>query len=280
MTTTKEERMMGNRQVHTAHWRLTTLLPLVMFAATVRAQSPTPIHQATLMEPDQKVREVSTEEFQRILVDRTTVVFDVRPPLEFAVSHIPGAMNVSPKPGVSIALYVSDVAEIGRVLKGNKSRAIVLYCNGPHCGKSKRVATELLDAGYTNVRRYQLGIPVWRALGGVTQVEPDGIRHIVASDRTAVLIDARDAAEFKAGSVANAKSLPRSGLKPGKDVGEVKAAKEDGRLPMEDHNTRIIVFGATTDQARAVAEAITKEGFHNVSFFDGSVDQFKAAARP
>ena len=140
--------------------------------------------------------------------------------------------------------------------------------------------TELLDAGYTNVRRYQLGIPVWRALGGVTQVEPDAIQRIVVSDRTAVLIDAREAAEFKAGSIPGARNLPRSGLKPGKDVGEVKAAKDDGRLPMEDHNTRIIVFGATTAQARAVAEAIANEAFHNVSFFDGGVEQFRMASRP
>jgi rhodanese-related sulfurtransferase len=272
--------MTTNREMHTSHWRLAILLPLVLFAATVRAQSPTTIHQATLMETDQKTEEVSTEELQRILGAGTAAVFDVRPPLEFAVSHIPGAINVSPKAGVSTSLYVSDVAEIGRVLKGDKSRAIILYCNGPFCGKSKRVATELLDAGYTNVRRYQLGVPVWRALGGVTQVEPDGIRRIVASDRTAVFIDAREAAEFNAGSVANTRSLPRSGLKPGKDVGEVKAAKDDGRLPMEDHNTRIIVFGATADQARTVAQAIAKEAFHNVSFFDGSAEQFKAAARP
>ena len=271
---------MWNREVLAIQWRPTILLLLAMSVATARAQTSTTIHQATLMEPDQKTMEVSTEELQRILGDGSAVVFDVRPPQEFAVSHIPGAKNVSPKPGVSMSLYVSDVAEIGRALEGDKRRAIILYCNGPFCGKSKRVATELLDAGYTNVRRYQLGIPVWRALGGVTQVEPDGIRRIVASDRTAVLIDAREVAEFKAGSVANARNLPRSGLKPGKDVGEVKAAKDDGRLPMEDHNTRIIVFGATSDQARAVAEAIAKEAFHNVSFFEGSVDQFKAAARP
>ena len=131
-----------------------------------------------------------------------------------------------------------------------------------------------------NVRRYQLGIPVWRALGGITQIEPDGVRQVVASDRTAVLIDARDGAEFKAGSIHDAKNLPRSLLTPGKDVGEVKAAKDAGRLPMEDHNTRIVVFGATTEQARAVAEALVNEAFHNVSFFDGDVERFKAAARP
>ena len=190
---------------------------------------------------------------------------------------MPGAVNVSAKPGVSMSFYVSDITEIGRVLKGDKGAAIVLYCNGPFCGKSKRLAAELLEAGYTNVRRYQLGIPIWRALGGVTQIGPAGIQHVVENDRTAVFIDVRDAAEFKGGSVASAKNVPRNLVKEGKDVGEVKAAKDDGRLPMEDHNTRIIVFGKTAEEARAVAQAIANEAFHNVSFFDGSFEQFRSS---
>ena len=48
----------------------------------------------------------------------------------------------------------------------------------------------------------------------------------------------------------------------------------------EDHNTRIIVFGQTAEQAKAVAEAIAKEAFHNVSFFDADVEQFKSALQP
>ena len=55
----------------------------------------------------------------------------------------------------------------------------------------------------------------------------------------------------------------------GKDVGEVKRAKDDGRLPMEDHNTRILVVGADGSAARYVAEALTREAFHNVSYFAG-----------
>ena len=246
----------------------------------VNAQSPVSIHQATLTETDQKAKEVSTEELRKILAEKSAIVFDARPFKEYAISHLPGAVNVSAKAGVPMSFYVSDVAEIGRVLKGNKAAPIVLYCNGPFCGKSKRLASELLEAGYTNVRRYQLGIPVWRALGGVTQIEPEGIRHVFENDRTAVFIDAREAAEFKAGSTAQAHNIPQSGLKPGKDVGEIKAAKDDGRLPMEDHNTRIIVFGRTAEQARAVAEAIVGEAFHNVSFFDGSFEQFRSALRP
>jgi rhodanese-related sulfurtransferase len=104
------------------------------------------------------------------LAEKSATVFDARPFSEYAVSHIPSAVNVSAKPGVPISLYVSDVAEIGRVVQDNKAAPIVLYCNGPFCGKSKRLAEELLAAGHTNVRRYQLGIPVWRALGGLTEI--------------------------------------------------------------------------------------------------------------
>ena len=72
----------------------------------------------------------------------------------------------------------------------------------------------------------------------------------------------------------------RAAYEPGKDVGEITTAKDNGRLPMEDHNTRIIVFGQTAEQAKAVAEAIAKEAFHNVSFFDADVEQFKSALQP
>ena len=50
------------------------------------------------------------------------------------------------KPGVPVSAYVSDVAEIGRLVEGNKVTPLVLYCNGPYCGKSKRLAEELLAA--------------------------------------------------------------------------------------------------------------------------------------
>jgi hypothetical protein len=58
-------------------------------------------------------------------------------------------------------------------------------------------------------------------------------------------------------------------VEPGKDVGEVRKAKDDGRLPMEDHNTRIIVFGRDAAQVRGLAEAIAREAFHNVAYFSG-----------
>jgi hypothetical protein len=52
----------------------------------------------------------------------------------------------------------------------------------------------------------------------------------------------------------------------------VKVAKDDGRLPMEDHNTRIIVFGREGVQAQAVTEAIAQEAVHNVAYFGDTIE--------
>ena len=245
------------------------LLAGLLASGTAGAQgtSSPDIMKATLAQTE-KTAEVSTDELRRILADKSATVFDARPHMEYATSHIPGALNVAPKAGVPMSLYVSDVNEIGRILNEDKAAAIVLYCNGPFCGKSKRLAEELTAAGYTNVRRYQLGAPVWRALVGLMQIEPDGIRYVRESDKTAVFFDARSADEFAAGTLAGARHLPKS---------EVVKAKDDGRLPMEDHNTRIIVFGKDAAEARAAAEEIAKNAFHNVSFYAGSLSELKLA---
>jgi rhodanese-related sulfurtransferase len=231
------------------------------------------IFQAILPGDPAGTPEISTAELQTILEQKSAVVFDARPFMEFSISHIPGAVNLSAKPGVSKALYVSDVAEIGRIVGDNKAAPMVLYCNGPYCGKAVRLAAELREAGYTDVKRYQLGTPVWRALGGLMQIEAEGVRSVMAGDKTAVFIDARDAAQFQAGSLPGARNIPAGELKAGKDQGVILEAKNDGRLPVEDHNTRLIIFGADGAQAKAVADAAAKEAFHNVAYYDGPWDE-------
>jgi rhodanese-related sulfurtransferase len=101
--------------------------------------------------------------------------------------------------------------------------------------------------------------------------------NILQKDQTAVVIDAREVADYKALSLPGSRNIPRSLVLEGKDVGEIKKAKDDGRLPMEDHNTRIIVLASDGASARYVAGALTYEAFHNVSFLEGSFAQTKAA---
>jgi rhodanese-related sulfurtransferase len=257
-------------------YQIALLLSLCVFTIDAGAESPVNIYQATLMEADQKTPEISTEEMQKILIEKSALVFDPRSVKEYAIDHIPGAINIAPQPERSKTPGFSAVAEIGRVVQHNKATPIVLYCNGPVCGKSKQVANQLIAAGYTNVRRYQLGIPIWRTLVGFTQIELEGVRHVVDKDQSAVLIDTRDPEEFRADTIPGAVNLPLSGVRPGKKDDEIKKAKSDGRLPVEDHNTRIIIFGRDGTQARALAGALAKAAsFHNVSYFAGDFEALR-----
>ena len=223
------------------------------------------IAHATLGEIGQPTGEITTDQMEVVLaqIKDGVLVIDARPYEEFAMSHISGAINVAPKPGLSMSQFTSDVGEIEKLTQGKRNGTIVLYCNGPFCGKSKRLATDLLAAGYTHVVRYQLGIPVWRALGHPTQAEGDAIRATLEKDKTAVVIDARDPGAFQAGSIPGARNVR---------FADVAKAKDDGRLPMLDHNTRIFVVGKDDAEARATAQEIAKNAFHNVSFFAGPIE--------
>ncbi len=253
-------------------------LCVALFGSVATAQTSEPsIFQGTLIEPKQKTPNISTEELRKILAEKRATVFDARPHEEFAISHIPDVVNAR------------TPAVIERIVQGNKAARIVLYCNGPFCGKSKRLAKKLLAAGYTNVRRYQLGMPVWRALGGVTEIELDAVRYVVEKDKTAVLLDTRDADQFKASTLPGARNLPHTGVKLGSVMSpggrrkgggnELRKAKKDGRLPVNDHNTRIIVFGRDGAQAKFVAEVLTKQAFHNTAYFSGTFETLQAALK-
>ena len=141
--------------------------------------------------------------------------------------------------------------------------------NGPFCGKSKRVSAELVKRGYTNVKRYQLGLPVWRALGNTVQTDLAGLQYVVGSDKTAVFVDARSRAEFEEASMPGSVNVL---------AGEAEQANEptDGRLPYRDKGTRVIVFASDSKDARKVAEEIAKKAYWNSSYFGGTADELKA----
>jgi rhodanese-related sulfurtransferase len=145
-----------------------TMLAMATVHAVAEGAS---IFQATLAEANQKTDEVSTEQLRQILTDDSGTVVDTRTRLEFEAGHIPGARNLDGSPS-------GHVAVVERLMHSDKGKALVLYCNGPYCQASRRLADQLVAAGFTNVRRYQLGIPIWRALGGPTAIELGGIVRI------------------------------------------------------------------------------------------------------
>lgn len=236
---------------------------IALAASNVNAQSPS-VYQATLAEPNQKTQEVSTEQLRQVLADGSAIVVDTRTRAEFDAGHIPGARNLDAPPS-------DHVAAVERLLDGDKTKALVLYCNGPYCQASRRLAEQLVDAGFTHVRRYQLGIPIWRALGGPTAMELDGIARILGVDKTAVFLDVRSSEEFAKGSLPGALNVPVDQVASG---GLKKIP-----LPEDDFNRRIVLFGRDAAQARQLAQVLSKRPWHNVAYFAGSFDTLSAAFR-
>jgi len=83
------------------------------------AQPKMNIHQATLEEPNQTSPEISTEELKNLLSGSKSVLIDVRPELQYALAHIPGAINIGDKEEEYIMKNYPD-----------KETLILLYCNG------------------------------------------------------------------------------------------------------------------------------------------------------
>ena len=187
---------------------------------------------------------------------------------EFDAAHLPNARNIQTRADGPAEQYVEAVEHL---VQGKKDTALVLYCNGPFCKRTRSLGRHLVAAGYSNVRRYQLGIPVWRALGGPTEIELDGVLRVLQLDHSAVFFDARSPADFARGSIPGAHNVPADGT-----AEEITQAP----LPREDFSSRVVVFGHDYAQARKLADVLSKTPFHNILYFPGTYERLaKAAAK-
>ena len=95
---------------------------------------------------------ISRQELRKRLRSGTVTVLDVRPEDEFALGHLPSAVNIPLK------------ALKARLSELDPSQEIVAYCRGPYCVLSYEAVAALRTRGF-QVRRLQDGFPQWRAAG-------------------------------------------------------------------------------------------------------------------
>jgi rhodanese-related sulfurtransferase/predicted transcriptional regulator len=95
---------------------------------------------------------ISRTELMERMRDGLVTVLDVRPSDEYALAHLPSAVNV---PLVDLE---RRLAELPRKLE------IVAYCRGPYCVLSFEAVAALRARGF-KVRRLEDGLPEWRAAG-------------------------------------------------------------------------------------------------------------------
>ena len=96
---------------------------------------------------------ISCDELRRkIESGEPLVIVDALPPMSYAHSHLPDAINLPP-----------ERVDAKRI--PDKDSEIVVYCANPECESSIDTARRLLALGFTNVRHYPGGKDEWRSLG-------------------------------------------------------------------------------------------------------------------
>jgi rhodanese-related sulfurtransferase/predicted transcriptional regulator len=95
---------------------------------------------------------VSRKELISRLRNGLVTVLDVRPEDEFALGHLPGAVNI---PLSKLKDRVGDLPA---------DREVIAYCRGPYCVLSFEAVAALRARGYL-VRRLEDGYPEWKAAG-------------------------------------------------------------------------------------------------------------------
>jgi ArsR family transcriptional regulator len=95
---------------------------------------------------------ITREELSDRLRDGMVTVLDVRPADEFALGHVPGALNV-------------PLAELdARLATLDPEKDIVAYCRGAYCVMSFEAVSRLRVQGF-RARRLEDGMPEWAAAG-------------------------------------------------------------------------------------------------------------------
>jgi len=95
-----------------------------------------------------RVPNITTEELAQELNGGSVRLIDVREPSEFAVGHVPGAINMP------LGTLPGAAAQMDR------DAAIIVICQSGN--RSVRASKRLLKAGFTNVRNVVGGTGAWR----------------------------------------------------------------------------------------------------------------------
>ncbi len=94
--------------------------------------------------------------------DMKGIVVDARPVRKFKGGSVPTAINIPDR--------IFD--NLKGFLPADKSMELVFFCGGYRCPLSPKSAAKARKLGYTNVKLFQAGYPLWKEMYGVSGVVP------------------------------------------------------------------------------------------------------------
>lgn len=194
---------------------------------------------------------------------------DARPAKVYATGHIPSAISTFP----------NDKKAFLKSLPEDKAKLLVFYCGGPTCPFTGKAIKAAMEAGYTNIKGFQAGIPAWKRSKLAIHVKPDWVTNNL--DMHHIIIDARDTASSTSGHVKTAVSIPASKL-----VLMTKQFIKDQTNPqlpgVTDKRAPIVVYsdGHTDKNALLAYKQLRDWGYANASILNGGFSKWAALAYP
>lgn len=196
--------------------------------------------QLKLAKIPEGVTEIKTDELNQLITAKTPLfLVDSRPAARYDQAHLPGAHSIP------LPILEKKQAE---VLPQDKNTLLIFYCGGITCPLSPASATLAKKLGYTNIRVYNEGEPVWSKAKLPTYSTAEFIKN-----GNVVVIDIRPSQQALEGRIKGAYSVPFATL--------------EERLRDVPRNAPLVLYGEQ-EVAEAVA-VVRDEDFSNVSLVEG-----------
>lgn len=197
---------------------------------------------------------VSAAYIKKLLDEKASfMLIDARPKRMFDKGAIPGAVHISD----------SEFDKHVDKLPADKTTLLIYYCGGLECVLSNKSADKARQLGYSNVKTFVEGYPEWAKLYGEAAGPSSSIetgkekgsitvasfeRIMKENPESLLLVDVRDAREFKAGTVKGAINIP---------IGDLE--KKIEALPKDKPIVFLCGTGARSGEAYDTAKLLRSE---------------------
>ena len=144
--------------------------------------------------------EINTEELLKIMTGKQAYhLYDARPVKRFGKAHIPGARPAHPRDDNFLSLLPAD-----------KDALLIFYCGGPTCPYTGIAVDMAREAGHTNLKGYQAGLPGWGK--SKLPVHADASWLAKNLNQQTVILDVRDTQASSTSHIQGAVALPVADL--------------------------------------------------------------------
>jgi len=185
------------------------------------------------------------------------ILFDSRPADRFQEGHIPGA----------ISMPFANFDKLPNLLPKDKSQMVIFYCNGFTSALSPMAARKAEKLGYTNVKVFHAGLPLWTESGQVVYSDSAFVEQMMGY---LVLVDLRGIETAQKAHIHGAVSLEIKNLE-----------KEKTQFP-PDKKALIILYTEKSEmkELEPVVKTITSWGYTRVRVLEGGFAAWSAKGRP